>query len=222
MTQKKYTGYTIEELLHDQEFVSVVKGINTPEDWEQFLQDQNESRNAMLQAKKIILLFKTNEGILPDDKKNNLWHKIYRFNTEQSGSHRFIKLKTFVRIAASILLFISLGGVCYVHFNKAEIHYKFSESRYDLKTDKPLVVLSNGTKIELEKSESKIRVLKGQDAIQINNDSIVKNHTSVDQTTHETKFIEVIIPFGKKSKLIGRWYDRVVECRKPLCFSFKI
>ena len=209
MTEKNYTGYSVEDLLHDQEFVITVKSINTSEEWEQFLQSRtspdrvsNPVRASFIQARKIIQLFKTNEGTLPDEKKNKLWENIYRFKVEHSGNHKLFTLKTFARIAASILIIISLGGILYLHFNRIENQYQFAESRNDLKTDKPLLVLSNGTKVELKKSESKITVLKDQDAIQINNDSIVKNQTYVGENTAEVKFNEVIIPFGTKSKLV--------------------
>ena len=202
MTEKNYAGFSVEDLLHDQEFVSIVIKTDTAEEWEQFLQSHNESKHNILQARKIIQLFKTNEGILPDEKKHKLWRSIHRFNVERSGNHRRIKLNTLARVAASILIIISMGGLLYLHFNRADDQYQFSGLRNDMKTDKPLLVLSNGTKVELEKSESKITVLKDQDAIQINNDSIVKNQTSVDQNTNEVKFNEVIIPFGEKSKLL--------------------
>ena len=201
MTEKKYTGYSVEDLLHDQEFVLAVKKINTPAEWEQFLQSHLESKNNIIQARKIINLFQTPEGILDEERKHKLWSNIYRFNAEPPGNYKRIKLITFSRIAASILIIISLGGLLYLHFNRVENQYQFSETRNELKTDKPLLVLSNGTKVGLEKSESKITVLKDQDAIQINNDSIVKNQTFLDKNTNEVKFNEVIIPFGKKSKL---------------------
>ncbi len=202
MTEKNYTGYSVEDLLDDQEFVSAVNRINTSEEWEQFLQSETESRNNMIQARKFILLFQISEGILDEERKHKLWNNIRGINVKHSGNYKLIKLKTFARIAASILIIISIGGLFYLHFNQVENQYRFSESANDLKRDKPLLVLSDGTKVGLEKSESEITVLKDRDAIQINNDSIVKNQTSVDENTNEVKFNEVIIPFGKKSKLL--------------------
>lgn len=202
MTKKKYIGCSFEDLLHDPEFVSVVTKINTEEEWSQFLQSHIESRNDIIQARKIIQLFKTNEEILPDEKKYKLWKNISRFNVEFSRNYRFSKIKTFSRIAASILIIISLGSLLYLHFNQSENPFQFSESLNNLKTEIPMLVLSNGNKIGLEKSESKITVLKGQNSIQINNDSIVENLSSIDKTTKEIKLNEVIIPYGKKSKLV--------------------
>lgn len=202
MTEKKYIGYSVEDLLHDQEFVSVVKKMNTTEEWEQFLQSHIESKNSILQARRIIQLFETNNEILPEDKKIKLWKNISSFNAEFSRYHKLVRIKTFAKVAASILIIISLGSLFYLHLNKVENRYQFSESGDDLKTENPLLILSNGNTVELEKTESKITVLKGQDAIRINNDQIVENKTSIDKTTNESKLNEVIIPFGKKSKLV--------------------
>ena len=183
MTENKYIGFSVEDLLHDQEFVFSVKSRNSSEDWDQFLQSNPESGNNMIEARKIIQLFQTNEGTLAVDRKYKLWKNISRFNDDFSRNYKRIKLITFTKVAASLLILISLGGLMYQHFSRIENQYQFSESRKDLKTDNPLLVLSNGRTVELKKTESKIEVLKGQDAIQINNDQIVDNQTSNDKTT---------------------------------------
>jgi len=203
MRGKKYNAYSVEDLLHDQEFVSIVKRLNSPEEWDQFLQYESESANNIIQARKILQLFQTSEEeILAKEKNQKLWDNIYRFNTEFSRHHKSISLKTFVRVAASILIIISLGGLLYLHFNKVKNQYQFSESRNDLKTESLLLVLSNGNTVKLEKSESKIKVLTGQCAIQIDNDQIIENQSTINKATNNAKFNEVIIPFGKKSKLV--------------------
>ena len=202
MTKNKYIGYSVEDMLNDQEFVSIVKQTNSSEDWEQFLQFHLESKNNMIQARKIIQLFQTKEGTLAEERKYKLWKKISQFNDEASKNIKHIRLITCARVAASLLILISLGGLIYQHFTSIENQYQFSESRNDLKTDNPLLVLSNGKTVELKKTESKIEILKGLDAIQINNDQIVENQASNDKTIIEAKLNEIIIPFGKKSKLI--------------------
>jgi len=201
MTERRYTGSSVEDLLHDQEFVSAVKRINTTEEWEQFLRDHPGSISNINQAREIILLFQTSERTLDEERTQKLWNRIYQYNTGRSGNHKRIQLKILARIAAAALIVLSMGGFLYQHFKGTENHYQFSESRSDLKSNGPLLVLSNGTKVGLKKSESKITVLKDQDAIQINNDSIVQNEHSGDGDRNQEKYNEVIIPFGKKAKL---------------------
>ncbi len=203
MAGKNYIGYSVEDLLQDQEFISVVKEINTIEEWEQFLQSQGGSKKNILQARKIIQLFKTNEGVLSDNRKYKIWRNISKFNVEFSRNYNHVRLKTFAKVAASVLILISLGSLLYLSsYNKVDNQFQFSESQNELKPENPVLVLSDGSKVELEKSDPHIVVLKGQDAIQIDNDSIVENHTSIDEKTNEIKFNEIIIPYGKKSKLV--------------------
>jgi uncharacterized protein YlzI (FlbEa/FlbD family) len=186
MTSKNYIGYTVEDLVHDQGFISAVQNIKTEEEWEQFLQLHTGSKNNIIRARKIILLFKVNEGTLPDEKKYKLWKNISGFNLKNRRNYRIH----------------SLGSLLYLNSLQNKNQYHFADSQDDLKTEKPLLVLSNGNKVELGKDESVITVLKGQDAIQVNNDSIVENLSSENKNTKEVKFNEVIIPYGKKSKLI--------------------
>ena len=202
MINKKYTGYTVEELIHDQDFVSTVQSIKTEEGWEQFLQLNDESKNNILRAREIILLFKVNEGKLSDEKKYNLWKNISRFNSENHKSYKVRKLKTYVKIAASVLLIFSLGGLLYLNSVKNENHYQFADSQDNIETQHPVLVLSNGNRVELEKNESKIAVLKDQNAVQINNDSIIENLSSDNKNVKAAKLNEIIIPYGKKSELV--------------------
>ncbi len=202
MTEKSYTGFSVEDLIHDQEFVSIVIKTDTAEEWEQFLQLHNESKHNILQAKKIIQTFKINEGILPEGKKYKLWKNISRFNVAYTRNYRSARIKSVVRVAASILILISFGSLLYLYFSKVENQYQFSEARNELKTENSLLVLSNGNRVELGKSESKITVLKEQNAIQINNDTIMENGITIDENTNKIKLNEVIIPFCKKTSLV--------------------
>lgn len=199
---KKYTDYSVDDLLHDQEFVSAVRAISTTEEWEQFLRTQGESRKNILRAIKILHVFKTNEGKLSDHKKYKLWENISRFNIKVSRDNKLVRIKFFAKVVASILIIISLGSLSYLYFIESENHFKFSVSKNDSEADIPMLVLSNGSRVNLARSESNVTVLKGQNSIQINNDTIVENRSPIEKTTNEIIFNEVIIPFGKKSKLI--------------------
>lgn len=203
MTERKYIGYSVEDLIHDQEFVAAVKSKNTSETWERFLIEHHESKNSLIQAREIIQLFQTSDiGVLDKKKKHKLWINIYSYKVESSENYRRINLQSFTRFAASILIILSLGGLLYLNFTRNENQYQFSESGNDLKTENSMLVLSNGNKVELKNSDSKITVLKGKNGIQINNDSIVENQAAIDKNTNQAKLNEIIIPFGKKSKLL--------------------
>ncbi len=202
MKEGKYTGYSVEDLLQDQEFISVINGIRTTEEWEQFLGSQKGSKKNILQAKKIIRLFDIKEEVLSGDKKYELWKNIHAFYIKFSRKEKLHKITTYAKIAASVFIIITIGSLLYLRFNSFEKQYHFSESVRDLKFENPLLVLSNGNKVELEKDESRITVLKGQDAIQINHENIVDNQPSSGNGSTGDKLNEVIVPFGKKSELM--------------------
>ncbi len=202
MTGKKYSGYSVDELLHDHEFVLIVLGMTSKEEWDEFLQSNHESKDNILKAKKIIRLFIVQDGKLDDAKKSQLWENISRYNIEVSGNNKLFRIRALVKIAASLLIILSIGGLLYLNLKPLKNQYQFSEISNDSKSKNPLLVLSNGKKVDLQKTESKITVLKGQNAIQINNDTVVENRIAIDKNTNRAKLNEVIIPFGKKSNLV--------------------
>lgn len=200
MKGKKYIGYSVEDLLHDQDFVSTVKETVSEEEWKRFLEDNIEAKENILRARKIIEIFRTTEGQLSEERKNKLWKNIHQFHLDVSR-HRTIRFNKITTIAASILIILSLGGVLYMS-NQTKNQYQFAETQNNLKTGNPTLVLSDGQKVELEKAEPKIAVLKNQNAIQINNDSIVRTQIPTDSKAVKTKMNEITVPYGKKSMLV--------------------
>ena len=201
MIKGKYKNCSIFDLLEDQEFVSIVRKIETDEEWRQFLLAQGDSGRNMLQARKFILLFKANEGKLPDEKKYLLWENISTFNRIFSRNYRLVKVKFVSKVAASVLIILSLGILFYLYMARPEPSYHFSEIRSEIGAEDPLLILSNGEKVNLLKKESEIAILKDK-AIRINNDSIVQNESITIRDVEKIALNEVIIPYGKKSKLI--------------------
>ncbi len=202
MTKKKYINFTVEELIHDQEFVETLKNIHTEKRWGKFLSDNKESKEKILQAKKIISLFKVSDGKLETERKHKLWMSISDFNKSFKQSGNTIQLRTIVRIAASVLIIISLGSLLYLNSIKNESHYTFSESKNTIDPNNPVLILANGDKIEIQRDESEITVLENQDAVQINSDTIYRNNPIDASNKKELPLNELVIPFGKKSMVV--------------------
>lgn len=198
MENKKYNGYTLEDFLEDREFIFIVKNLKTTEEWELFLQIHIESRTNILRAKKIIEIFETTEGKLQEEKKYRQWKNISTYNKEFKQAIRLAKIKTFAKVAASVIIILSIGSVLYLGLKTSDNQYQFARNAENLNTETPILILPNGDQFNLEKNDSKVAVLKGQDAIWINNDNIVK----VKPVENKIAFNEIIIPFGKKSSLL--------------------
>lgn len=202
MTTKKYINYTVEELIHDQGFVETVISIHSEKEWLKFLNDNHESKEQILQAKKIISLFKVDDGKLEKERKYELWMNISNFNKSFNPTRNIFQFRNIVKIAASVLIIVSLGSLLYLNFISKENHYTFSESKNSIIPGNPVLILANGDKIEVKKDESEITVLENQDAVQINNDTIYKYVPVKVSTEKEMPLNELVIPYGKKSKVV--------------------
>jgi transmembrane sensor len=202
MDQEKYKGYSVEDLLEDQEFITIVNKIETNKEWTQFLQSNDSAKNNIIRAKKIIELFKTNEGKLAEDRKFKLWKDISLYNKSLPRKVRLSKIRFYARIAASMLIIVSIGSVIYYGFYQNKNPYQFTESLSEIKTESPLLVLSNGTKVELSDDKSSVEVLKGQDAILVNSDSTIQNLPARSKESNQIALNEIIVPYGKKTTII--------------------
>lgn len=203
MENEKYIGYSVDELLEDQEFVIKVNNFLTNEEWDQFLQSNISAKDNIIRARKIIQLFKTYEGKLSEERKFNLWKNISIYNKSTSRKFKISQINPILKIAASILIVIALGSTAYWGLNRNGETYKFSEtSGIDRNSESSFLRLSNGTKVNLGDEKSEIVVLKNQDAILINKDSVVENTPVKSQDAKQVALNEVTVPFGKKTTLV--------------------
>ena len=199
MKEEKYNGCSLEELLEDQDFVNQIISIQTNEEWENFLQANHSAKYNIVQARKIIQIFRVSEGRLRDEPKFNLWKKVSDFNTNFSRKRKVAQLNIFIRYAASILIVFAIGSAIYWGFSTSDNKYSFSKIE-SVKDNNPILVLANKEKVELASDkESNIIVLKNQDAILVNNDSIIQN--TPQSGTELNAFNEITVPYGKKVTL---------------------
>lgn len=202
MEKEKYSGYTIDQLLEDQEFIHRINNIQTDEDWELFVQANISSKENIVRARRIIQIFKVSEEKMSTDKKFDLWKNISRFSKSVTKNSRIFQIRSYLRIAASILLFSILGGTIYFSLNKKEKPYQFLQLPEIAKEEEPILTLTNGEIVLLNDDKPSLMVLKNQDAILVNNDSIVKNVSAKEEEVEELTLNEVSVPFGKNMNII--------------------
>lgn len=201
MTNKKYSGHSVEELLEDKEFVAYVKSIRSSGQWNLFLEQNLESKRELNKAKEIICLFNEENKTLDTERKDSLWKDIQDFDKENSRKLKIRQINWYLKIAASILLVAAIGSLAYLYNHSNEPNFQFSEAT-SLQTGNPLLILSNGQKVDIQKSDPNITVLKDQNAIQVDNDSILTNQPLTDKTDQEARYNEIIVPFGKRTRLL--------------------
>ena len=201
MTSKKYSGYSMEELLEDKDFVALVKNIQSTDQWDQLLEQNQESKGELIKAKEVIGLFNETSKVLDADSKDSLWRDIQRFDQENSRKHQLHRINRYLRVAASILLVATIASLAFLYLHSNNPGYQFSKST-SLQTGNPLLILSNGTQVDIQKTDPNITVLKEQNAIQVDNDSILSNQPINGEKNQQGRFNEIIVPFGKRTRLL--------------------
>lgn len=201
MTNKKYSGYSVAELLEDKEFISFVKSIQSKVQWDLFLEQNDQSRKELIKAREVIELFNEKNKSLDKEIKESLWRDINRFEKENTQKRKLYQINRYFRVAAAILIIAALGGLVYQNIQSSNQSFQFSVAS-NLKQENPLLILSNGKQIDIQKIDPNITVLKDQNAIQVDNDSILTNQPITDKTTREARFNEIIVPFGKRTRLL--------------------
>ena len=201
MNFKKFTNYSFEELINSSEFIDSVKNITAESEWIQFLELNKESKEIITQARKFILLFDTKEAHLDADRKLDLWLKIRDSKKNNEKSPKIIDFRIVLKIAASILVILSLGGILFFSLSKKEANFEFTQIARIPDSGNSVLLIANGDKIEIQKNESKITMLGNQKGIQVNNDTIKTDNINNDSPDKENRLNELIVPFGKKTML---------------------
>jgi hypothetical protein len=200
MKEEKYKGYSVDDLLEDQDFVNQIINIKTNEEWADFLQANDSAKYNIIRARRIIQIFRVSEGKLLDETKLSLWKNVNDFNKNFSRKQKAALWNGFIKYAASILIILAIGSAIYWRYSIPDNQYNFAKIDSVNHNNNPILVLANKEKVELiSDKESNVIVLKNQDAILVNKDSIIKNSPQLD--TEQNSLNEITVPYGKKVTL---------------------
>ncbi len=141
------------------------------------------------------------EGQVAPGEKHKLWIKIRDFNRAYANENKTIRIKRAIRVAASVLIVVSLSCTLYLKLHVTEKQYTFSASNKNLGTGNTVLTFGNGERIEIDKKESMIAVLDHQ-SVQVDNDTIKKTKTQTAYPEKESAMNELLVPYGKKTTLV--------------------
>jgi ferric-dicitrate binding protein FerR (iron transport regulator) len=197
-----YTGASLEDLLESKDFISLAKTINDQE-WNLFIADASSSeKKKLVQARNIINMMGSpaSEHSLSKNQKEQLWNEIVSKSEElQTKSPKIIDLRDIWKVAAVILIILSAGSVALWQNLKGKDNFAFTDSL--INEEKPLLVLSEGKKIEINSSKAELEVIENKNAIRINRDSVVESTTQSLAKGETPKMNKIIVPFGTKTSL---------------------
>ncbi len=111
---------------------------------------------------------------------------------------RHFQLRSLLKYAAILILALSVGAAGFWGLYQHQKSYVYITKADSGENGKARLQLSNGTKVDLEKDNSKI-ALSGDQKITIDNEKVI----DLNKTTpgEESKMNEVFVPYGKKTQL---------------------
>jgi transmembrane sensor len=196
---KEYLNFSVEELADDREFIAWVLQGENQKAWELFLTENPDFRFTASRARKILEILRDHRDKLSTDDILKIWKNIEGFNKSIRNPQRLLKIRTILRYAAVLLIILSIGSAGYWFSNQKQKSYVYKSNFGSGNGNQSYLFLSNGTKVDLEKKDSKI-------ALNADKKIIIDNEKEIDlskiSTSDESIMNEVVIPFGKKSQLI--------------------
>lgn len=199
LVYKKYLKYTVIEMLEDRDFPVWLKHLSENQELNSLI-DQNPSfARKISQAREIIRLISPKEEPVRQDDILLVWERVTEFELANRSALRRRRYLGFFRYAAILVLALLLTSVAYWRLTKEDA-FEWSAFRSDQAVQQSRLILSSGEEIVLKKDESIVKVSAHNQAIKINNDSII-SLTGTGKGSHETAMNRVVVPFGKKSRV---------------------
>ncbi len=222
--KNEYLKYTTEKLTLDSDFIAWVNLGRNQERWEEFLEANPEINKNVESARKIVELLRDRQDHIDPKDASEIWKSIEKFDLEFRRHSRTFKIRRIFRYAAIFIAFLMIGGVgAYWYLSRDNQFYTFSTKAITRSDNQSRLLLSDGTKVNLDKKNSKISIASEQQIV-INNNKVI-DLTEAD-IADQSKMNEIVIPFGKKSQLILEdgtkvWLNAGTRMAFPTKFSGK-
>jgi ferric-dicitrate binding protein FerR (iron transport regulator) len=222
--KKEYLQYTIEKLAENRDFIAWVNSGRQQEEWEKFLEANPEINRNVESARKIVELLRDRQDHIDEEDASKIWKSIEKFDLESGRQPHSFKTRSILRYAAIFIAFLMIGSVgVYWFLVRDNQFYTFSTKSITRSDSQSRLLLSDGTKVNLDKQNSKISLAEEQQIV-INNNKIID--LTEEKISDQTKMNEIVIPFGKKSQLILEdgtkvWLNAGTRMAFPTKFSGK-
>lgn len=197
--KKEYLRFSIEELIDERLFVNWVLIGENHTKWELFLTEHPEFRSVTQKARKVIELLRDHKDHISKDDILKIWENIEKFDGEIKNRPRRIKRLSYLRYVAVLVVTLLIGATGFWMFNQNHNSYIFSTNYTSEADSASLLLLPDGTTVDLETKNSKI-ALNADKQIIINNGKVIDLREK--SGSSNSKMNEVVIPYGKKSQLV--------------------
>ncbi len=170
--------------------------------WSCYLEKHPEEKESLLELKKELGLLHIPGRTLSEEKKKILSKKIAGQISGEYKRVRIVKtVKLFLNYAALAVLFMAIGAVLMYYFQREES--LFDELTLlnvpEIYPEKPTLVLSDGSNINLKKTESSVDYASGEHIV-VNEDSIIP--VSPNGRNDGTGINQLVVPYGSRAKVV--------------------
>ncbi|HEY3372373.1 MAG TPA: FecR family protein [Prolixibacteraceae bacterium] len=188
------------DLVQDDAFIRKVEEASTPDElMEELIQKNPEDSDALRYAFEFIQVNHSNKTKMNPEDFQKLLNELQEYSDKKS-SMRFLNFLPRLRIAAMILVIISIGSiVAYYQFTKDPLT-QFAQSNV-ANGNQAIIVLSDGTKQALKDNNSFIDYQSNQGEVIVRKDS---NEEIIENADHTKEAVlnQVAVPFGQRQKIL--------------------
>ncbi|MDX9882503.1 MAG: FecR domain-containing protein [Prolixibacteraceae bacterium] len=175
---------------------------NVNEYWGFYLEKHPDEKKILYELKNELALFRISGQTLSEERKKILSEKIANQIREKQRSFRIRKIGQFMlKYAALAVLFMSIGAGLVYYFNQDQSGIAGFVPYFEMTEmpGKPTLVLSDGSNVNLNKTESTVDYISGNQII-VNEDSIIPvvNESSKMETIPN----QLLVPYGSRAKVV--------------------
>ncbi len=192
---EKYRDYSAVDFLDDERFLKWLSNPTQEENefWNAFLKNHPYKREEIKEATLIFNLFHSSENKLALIEQYELWKKI---QNESETSSTVVLLRFFRYAAIFVLVFFS-GATSYYFYQHSAKQNQFQLADAIPVQGEAMIILSDGSKVSLEKQMSEISYSQNGKQLIVNSDTINQKSGSQEESMNK-----VIVSYGKKSMIV--------------------
>jgi transmembrane sensor len=188
-------------LVQDESFIrSVIEAENPKEILEELQKKNPDQSEVILCAFEFIRFSRTEKSKMPPEDFDWILNSIQEHSTKKESFRIFRSIPPLVRIAAMILILLSLGSlVVYRQISKSPLT-QFAQSELQ-ENNQAMIVLSDGTTKMLKKNDSLIDYSSSSGNVVVKN---IEEEESIGngQSAKDPIMNQVVVPFGQRHKVL--------------------